>query len=368
LASPCFDLRFILVAARAAPGAEVAVLRRDGGVEGFLPFQRRGGLIQPLGAPLSDYHGLILRPGAEVCLAEVVERLNVRRFRFGGLIGAPPTEAEGETRPAMVADLSEGYEAYLESRRAAGHGGFLKDKRRRARLLEQHHGALTFSFDADPAVLDDIIAAKRAQMRRTAQHDVFDSAWTRRMMSDLAAAATPDFGLRFAVLRAGGRMIAAEVGLLSGAAYHLWLPVYEPEFARYSPGALMTLESLKALAEAGVVQADFGPAGEDYKRAFAEPAQLVFEGDLRTRTVMAPIRDAAGQLLRRAPAVYRPLRSARRRLERRIDRILACEPGFAGRLDAACRSLGRVGRRRPEIGIGIGVGAALTGLGVSLMD
>jgi CelD/BcsL family acetyltransferase involved in cellulose biosynthesis len=128
LASPCFDLRFILVAARAAPGAEVAVLRRDGGVEGFLPFQRRGGLIQPLGAPLSDYHGLILRPGAEVCLAEVVERLNVRRFRFGGLIGAPPTEAEGETRPAMVADLSEGYEAYLESRRAAGTADFLKTR------------------------------------------------------------------------------------------------------------------------------------------------------------------------------------------------------------------------------------------------
>ncbi|PTS90245.1 cellulose biosynthesis protein CelD, partial [Caulobacter sp. HMWF009] len=51
LGSPYFDLRYIDVAGAVAPGARIAILRRDGQIVGFLPHQRRGGLLQPLGAP-----------------------------------------------------------------------------------------------------------------------------------------------------------------------------------------------------------------------------------------------------------------------------------------------------------------------------
>ena len=68
LASPYFDLRYTLAAADVCPNAFVAVIHRGGEIVGFLPFQRRGGLIQPLGAPLTDYHGLITRRGVSVDL------------------------------------------------------------------------------------------------------------------------------------------------------------------------------------------------------------------------------------------------------------------------------------------------------------
>lgn len=55
---PYLDPRYSLAAA-SVPGAALAVFRRGGQAVGFFPFQRRGRLIQPLGAPLTDYHGMI---------------------------------------------------------------------------------------------------------------------------------------------------------------------------------------------------------------------------------------------------------------------------------------------------------------------
>ena len=65
LSSPYFDLRYVQAAADVVPGAEVAVIRCADQIIGFLPFQRRGTLIQPIGAPLTDYHGLLAAPGRE---------------------------------------------------------------------------------------------------------------------------------------------------------------------------------------------------------------------------------------------------------------------------------------------------------------
>lgn len=366
LASPYFDVRYALAAGKVAPGARIAVIRRRGRIVGFLPFQRRGGLIQPLAAPLTDYHGLITARGARIDLAAVVRALGRQRFRFSGLVRTPTLGAANlNPKPAMVADLSGGFDAYLERRAAAGQGGFLKDKRRRLRALERDHGPVEFTFNADPAeVLDLIVELKREQMVRTGQVDVFACGWTVELIRDLAAQAQDDFGVRFAALRAGGRIIAAEVGLLSGEAYHLWFPVYDPDFARYSPGALMTLETLKALADRGVRTVDFGAGAEDYKLSFARPGREVFEGDVIVGGWAAAGVGALRFALAPAPAVKRQVKRAASRIDRRLDRITACEPGLAGRVGAASKLLTHVGRRHPRLAsvlgvVALGAGAAL---------
>lgn len=360
--SPYFDFRYVLAAGEAAPESQVAVIRRGGEIVGFLPFQRRGRLIQPIAAPLTDYHGLLSAPGAEVDLAAVVGLLGARRFRFSGLVG----DGDGggsrlSSRPAMVADLSDGFEAYTARRPAE----FFKDKRRRGRRLAETLGPLDFTFDADgEGVLDLIFRLKRAQMRRTGQHDIFASPWTMPFLRRLSTLASDDFGLRFATLRAGSRIVAAEVGLRSGSAYHLWFPVYDPEFARYSPGALMTLETLRAAPDQGIATVDFGPAGEDYKRDFAEPGQSVFEGDVTAGGWVETARAAANLALAHAPDLRESISRAGRRLDRRWDRITACEPRFDGRAIAASQTLGDLGRRHPRasIGLGLGLGLGLMGL------
>jgi CelD/BcsL family acetyltransferase involved in cellulose biosynthesis len=365
LRSPYFDLRYILAAGEAAPGAEVAVISRQGRIEGFLPFQRRGKLIQPIAAPLTDYHGLLAAPGAGIDLEAVIAALGARRFRFSALVGGHLSLAHISVRPAMAADLSAGLEAYLERRGS----DFLKDKRRRARRLAEAHGELSFALaPATGTDLDLIFRLKADQFRRTGQHDVFSSPWTTRFLRRLASEAAPDFGLRFAALRAGGRIVAAEVGLLSGDAYHLWFPVYDPEFARYSPGALATLETIRVAADLGLRLIDFGPAGETYKRDFADPGAQVFEGDITTGGVVETIRNAANLALAGAPEVRRALSVAGRRLDRRWDRITACEPRLEGRVTAASVSLGDLARRRPRTSIGLGLGLGLGAGLVSLMS
>ena len=361
--SPYFDLRYVLAAGEVAPESQVAVIRRRDEIVGFLAFQRRGRLIQPIAAPLTDYHGLLSAPGVAVDLAGVVALLGARRFRFSGLVGSAVGGARLASRPAMVADLSEGFEAYA-SRRPAD---FFKDKRRRARRLAETLGPLDFTFDADgDGVLDLIFRLKRAQMRRTGQHDIFASPWTMPFLRRLSTLARDDFGLRFATLRAGSRIVAAEVGLRSGSAYHLWFPVYDPQFSRYSPGALMTLETLRAAPDQGIATVDFGPAGEDYKRDFAEPGMAVFEGDITVGGWVETARAAANLALAHAPNLRETVSLAGRRLDRRWDRITACEPRLEGRAIAASQSLGDLGRRHPKtsisMGVGLGVGLGLIGL------
>lgn len=370
LRSPYFDLRYALAAGEGAPGAEVAVIRSQGRIVGFLPFQRRGGRIQPIAAPLTDYHGLIQAPDADgIDLTRVVDALGARRFRFNGLIGSEMSRARVSVHSAMVADLSPGFDAYL----AARPGDFAKDKRRRARRLAEDHGPLSFTLsEHDDGALDLIFKLKRDQMRRTAQLDVFASPWTTNFLRSLTERSEPDFGPRFAVLRAGDKIVAAELGLRSGGAYHLWFPVYDPEFAKYSPGALMTLETLKAAAEQEIRWVDFGPGGEAYKREFAAPSFPVFEGDVSAGGLEAAARRAADLALGRDTALRNALSSVGLRLDRRWDRITACEPNLEGQVGKASQTLTDIARRNPHasaatVGVGVGLGMGL-GLASLLAD
>lgn len=148
LASPYFDVRYTQACGQVCPDAQIAVIHQAGEIAGFLPFQRRGGLMQPLGAPLTDYHGVIARPGAVIDLSQVVKALGAGRFQFSGLTVADGEPVVGIGRRAMLSDVSGGFEAYLAARKASGHGGFLKDKRRRRAALERDHGPVEFSFGA----------------------------------------------------------------------------------------------------------------------------------------------------------------------------------------------------------------------------
>jgi CelD/BcsL family acetyltransferase involved in cellulose biosynthesis len=336
-ASPYFDLRYVAVAASVAPDAQIAVLHRGGVIVGFLPFQRRGGAILPLGAPMTDYHGLLPAPGETFDLGRIVSGLEARSFRFTGLVTAG---AKGSARlyahRTVVADLSQGFDAWLADRQAR-HPRFFKGRRRNQRAIEREIGPLAFSWSREEhGVLDYVIALKRAQYRRTRQHDIFGCGWTERMLRALLDASEPDFGLGFASLRAGGSMVAAEAALLSGTGYHLWLPVYELAYARYGPGNLMTLETLRALAAAGVTRIDFGRDDADYKRYFADPAETVLEG--------AVIGEAAplARLAERALAAGSPsgLTALHARARRRLDVITACETSHWRRACGAALALG----------------------------
>ncbi len=315
--SPYFHPRYAEIASEFAPRAGLAVLRQGDELVGFLPFQRRGGAIQPLGAPLTDYHGPILRPGAEVDLGQVLRRMGGEVMSFTGLTGAAPHAGAAVIRHRLTADLSGGFGAYM-ARRCADHARFFQTRRRHEKGLARDHGEVEFSYSRDPGdALDWIIDNKRRQYRRTGQHDIFACGWTARLLHRLAEETGEDFGPRFSVLRVDGRIASAVMSLTAGAASHLWFPAYNHDYARFGPGMLTTIRMLEAAAAEGCRAFDFGPGQESNKAYFCEPAAPVAEG----RLVARPGR----------PSLTRALRDGLgARVARRLNVMSACETSFAG--------------------------------------
>jgi CelD/BcsL family acetyltransferase involved in cellulose biosynthesis len=314
-ASPFFGLDYTLIAGAIAPGARVAIVRRRGDIVAFLPFQRRGAGLQPLGAPLTDYHGLIAAPGAQVDIGPVLQALRAQSYRFSGLVGGAPVSARAVERTRLAVEMPAGFAPWYAGQRGKW-GKFFKDKERAGRSLERDHGAAEYRLHDDgPEVLDWIIAHKRAQYRLTGQHDVFACGWTGELLRALLEGRTARTGARIATMRLDGRLAAAEYSLRDGAHNHFWFPVYSPEYARYSCGTLLSLRTLELAAADGVTWGDYGLDAEGYKKYFAEPVGSVLEGVALARGAGMPARlDSDGALIR-----------WRAKAERRLAVIVACE-------------------------------------------
>lgn len=333
LASPYFDLRYTLAAAAETPDTHVAVLHSGGEIAGFLPFQRRGGWIQPIAAPLTDYHGPVCAPDVQPDLPQVVRALGAQAFLFNGLVA--PGAAGLLARAPAIADLSRGFEPYVQARRKT-HPGFFKTLGKRTRALERKYGEIVFEFGRDAEAMSFILREKRAQYRRSAWPDIFNCGWTERLLRRLLDEPATDFGVRTAVMRVGGYIAAAELCLLGGPVLHLWFPAYAEAFASYSPGMVRTLETLKAAAVSGVQWADFGPGDEAYKTNFTEPRGAVFEGVLAAAPVFGSARPPV-------PPAHSP--DLRARFRRRLYATRGCEPGLKGHVQAITSLAGAASRR-----------------------
>jgi CelD/BcsL family acetyltransferase involved in cellulose biosynthesis len=276
--SPFFHPDFTAVAGQVAPGAKLAVLHRAGQIVGFFPHQRRGGAAQPLGAPLNDYHGVIAAPGEQFALSDAADLLQARSMTVTGWAG--PAEGDDSTTQArtLLADVSAGWDAYLGARRES-FLKFFKDKERVRRSMERDLGPIRVEIaNRDLVHFDRLIGLKRDQYRRSRRHDIFACGWTADLLRELQLHDDPRFGANLAVLFAGDRPMAYELGLRGGGHYHFWVPAYEAEGARYSPGMLLSMETMKARAADGVSLFDFGFEGEAYKKYFCDEVRQIWEG------------------------------------------------------------------------------------------
>jgi CelD/BcsL family acetyltransferase involved in cellulose biosynthesis len=332
LASPYFRPEFTRIAGGVSPDAAVAVFRRDGEVVGFFPHQIRGGTIQPLGAPMNDYHGVIAFPGQAPDLETVARLLDAPRLRVGAWVGEAASTEERQT--LMVAMPDEGYDAWYAERRATW-GKYFKDKERARRSLEAEQGAITVERNLrDPALLDQLIALKRDQYKRTGRHDIFDCGWTADLLHALLKTeGEDDFGASMAAMYAGGNLVAVEYSLHAGGRYHFWFPVYEPSLARCSPGILLSMDTMRLASQKGYRVFDFGFGGEGYKKYFCNATQTVREAVVMRPGLSAGLSDAAVGLLNAAGK--RRGDRLRASVRRRWAAIEACETTSMDRLKGA---------------------------------
>lgn len=330
LTSPYFQPEFTTVGGPVTPGAAVAVFHRGGEVVGFFPHQRRGAAVQPLAAPLNDYHGVIAHPAEAPDLPEVARLLKAGRLNVGGWVG-PATG--GEARETVQAVMPDGYDAWYAERRAA-FGKYFKDKERARRSLEAELGPIRVETGLrDPALLDHLIDLKREQYRRTDRHDVFACGWTRDLLHALMTVPTGRFGVSLGALWGGDKLAAIEASLHGGDEYHFWFPAYEPKWARCSPGILLSMDTMRMASADGYRTFDYGFQGEGYKKYFCDGRRQVSEAVLVRPGLASAAGGAAVGLLNLAG------RGRGERLRASVRRrwavIEACEPTPAAQLKGA---------------------------------
>ena len=96
-------------------------------------------------------------------------------------------------------------------------------------------------------------------------------------------------------------MVAAHFGLRAGGILHWWFPVYDPAFARFSPGWLLLCAVIDAAPEFGLDRIDLGRGVDDYKRRAMTGYQVVCQGAVTPN----PARHHAAVVRRRAVAAVK---------------------------------------------------------------
>lgn len=310
--------------------ARVAIWREaDGYPIGFLAYHHRpGDMARPIGAPLSDYHGLVADRPLDV--RQDLAEFGLSAFRFTGLVDAHGdfASATAGRHEAYVIELDGPASDYLERVRAGSAKRF-KNYRRLDGKLDREVGALTLRApDFDRAAFDQLLAWKRDQLARTGAHDFLAPQWTRDLLASFLDMREGPFQGLMINLYCGERLIAGHIGVRVGEVYHPWIASTDPEMAAWSPGQLFLLRAIAAMPELGLKVYDLGPGHDHYKRPYAFTTQTIGEG------MMA----AAGPRGRGAVAAERAWTLAGAhgagpvgRLRRRLDIIATSELSLAGR-------------------------------------
>ncbi len=305
LTSPYFSPRFAVHVGAVRSRAMIGVYSESGQIRAVLPFERGVlGLGRPIAGPVSDYQALIAAPGFEMDPREVVRGCGLSAWCFDHLLASQTAFAPFHTRvvESPVLDLSGGYEAYIEARKAEG-SQEIRNLPRKARKMEREVGPIRFEArSTDREAMAALLRWKSEQCLATSHADVFKPHWTRDLVERIWGDRTDSFEGILSTLHAGDTLVAAHFGMRSSTVWHWWFPVYNHEHAQYSPGIILLMKMAEVAPSMGLNAIDFGKGDSEYKNRLKNRAVLVAEGAVEL------------------PSVLRTLRSVRRSAELWADR------------------------------------------------
>lgn len=320
----------------------VAIISEDDQTMGYFAYHtpRRLGL-RPVGAPMSDYQGVVTRPGSHFCAGDFLTRIGGGFMAFENWWNTAECESLDvrDRDGSVVVDLSDGPDAYFAGRKAAHKSQFKKMDRRR-RNAERDFGPVRFvSGDPDGKLLETLTGWKSEQYGQTGKLDVFNIGWARDLITHLNRLEDPAFRGEVYSLWFGDELAAVEFGLRAGEVYHSWFPAYDERFAKVSPGLLLLHEIFHAAPELGLTRVDLGKGGAHYKTYYAS-----YEVPLDTGRAIAPSFAALGIRtwdLAEAAASLLPgkLSQLPVRARRRWAQISAFEPDMGAALATFARAL-----------------------------
>jgi CelD/BcsL family acetyltransferase involved in cellulose biosynthesis len=323
--SPYFRPEFTLAVADIRDDVRIAVIDTADGPAGFFPFQgSRLGSGRPVGGRLSDYHGLIAKPGLGLTARQLLRACGLRSWSFDHLPTSQSLFAGNwiATAESPHLDLSSGFDAYLAERQAKT--ADVKGVPYKMRKLERDYGpARVELISNDRQAFQTLLGWKSEQYQRTGLSDVFAYEWTSRVVKRIWAERSDSFAGWLSTLSVGDKLVAAHFAMRSFGTVHSWFPGYDPEFSKYSPGSLLLYEMARLGSAAGITKIDLGKGTERYKLAFANGGRLLAEGTVNrsrlSRQVGSSLRSLrtwlkTGPLARPTEASAKVLRPMRERL------------------------------------------------------
>ena len=284
LVSPCFSPEFTQAVAAVRPDVEVAVVQgMNNEIRAFFPFQRhhRTRAI-PVGGIVSDYQGIICRPDFECDPRDLLEKCGLVAWDFDRLIASQEffLPYHKLCEPSALIDLSRGYAAYVQERRAAG-SRQISQCQNSIRRLEREAGPLRFiAHSPDRKLLSQVLAWKSEQYLRTGWRDLFAPGWGRDLVERIHAIQSEKFAGMFSALYAGEHLIAGHLGMRSSSVWHYWFPAYDRRFSRFSPGLILLLHMAEHGPSIGIRALDLGTGMSLYKERLMSASVSVAEGSV----------------------------------------------------------------------------------------
>ncbi len=349
--SPLMGPHFARAVGTMRDDARVAVIHRGGGPIGFFPHHRRpSGFARPIGAPLSDYHGVVTAADERLDGEAILSGARLSAFRFTALIdpfGVFGSDVEASAQGYRVI-LLEGEDGYAEKLTTASRNRH-RNFRRYSHKLAREIGPLRLLAHRQSAFFEELLDWKTAQIRRTGVQDFLAAEWTRGLLRKLLIGEPPLEGLVLSLF-AGGRQVAAHFGVKSSGHFHPWIGASSPDLEAYSPGSVHQWMAIQAMRTLKLRTYDLGPGFGHWKGFFANDSVTVSEG-------LASTRGASGRSARSRENLWllpglatNPLAA---RLRRRLDQIAQTEltlPGrVAGLLGAVAALERRSASRKPNL-------------------
>lgn len=336
LYSPYFDIAYCDHVSALREDCYVVIASRGDKPVAFLPYQSAGKFAAPLGAPMTDYHGVIKSADEPLGAANLLQAAGLGAFNFNALIDAPaadsaiPLTVRSEHDAAAI-DLTKGAEAW----RAEHNGSYrrsLKSLRRRIRNTEASYGERRFVFRSkDRKVFNQLMAWKHTQFETTGKYDVLKAGWTTALLERLWDAPQNELHCDMHALYFGERLAAVDFGLTDGPTFHSWMVAYDHEFSNLSPG-MQLLEGI--IDEASALEyskIDLGAGTDGYKKNYATES-------IRVKSGFIAVQGTAGKMLSlygKAEALgEQRLSDLPGKLRRRYTQIANCDPSFSGRTKA----------------------------------
>lgn len=341
LYSPYFHPAYSQMIGALHDDAYIAVITENDEITGFLPFQQRRprGTARPIGAPMTDYHGIISAEPLGLPAGDILRGAHIGAMHMPHLMNRPQDAQDRTDTQCAVMSLS-GFESADEWRagRGSSYNRHMKSLRRRIKKTQSEKGERSFLWQSrDPAHFDLLMAWKIRKFTDTGKYNVLGVDWTQQLLRRLWETG-PDAPLRcdLHVMMVGGQPAAMDLGLTDGTTFHSWIVGYDNDLHHYSPG-MQLLEALISEARPlGYENIDLGAGLDGYKKHYATwphraGAQLWFgSGISAQRAKLYAALEAKGQ---------RALKDIPGKFRRRYSQIAACDPSLGGQARAMLQAI-----------------------------